>query len=468
MNGKNRGTFNGVVNKQLLMKFSKQFHGSVLVKKMTETLKTHSFQTNSLLASHIDRNINLYRDSLNKDVWLEVEKNDYVKICLDNKVLIWETALNSNILNDSCLIFQAPTFVGTESIKAFFSESDSSHKINLAISMKYLDFKNEDVLLGFNEYSKADLFMLGKSKNEDPERLTSVTATYLVDKYPVTNCEFTQLMWDSIPTNSIHSHDVLKEIQEDWISRKKTSVRNANCTVHDTAANAIPLDQAIRYANLRSIRDGLKPYYTFSPSNADREKIIPNGYIIFYRELLRDETYFIQVNIDPTSDGYRLPFYYEWMMFARGGDKINKAPWGDSATFKEASKYAQMKNKYSYSEKKLFTYKDACCYSEPVGELLPNGYGLYDMFGLVSEIVLMEGDFLIVNDGQPACLKGGGYWISSKTKHERESKLLFPHWERFNYGYFQPGTTMYGAGFRLIRNIGNNTTLSNTRYQELH
>ena len=465
--GECRGAYKDSLMYSKLVGLAERFHGPILVKKPVKGVKPRK-NLKKIPEDKIQRTFDVNRDTLNKELWLEVEKNEIFRICVDKPVVAWETSLKSSILNDSCLVFQAPTLVGVESINILFPESDSSRKINLAVSMKYLDFKNEEVLLGFNEYSKIDLFSLGQSKNEDPERLTSVTATYLVDKYPVTNCELTQLLWDSIPGKPVHTHYVLKEIQQDWISRKNASVRNENCAVHDTAANAIPLDLAIRYANLRSIREGLKPYYIISPSDADREKIIPNGYIIFYREMLKDETYFVKVNIDPTSDGYRLPFYYEWMMLARGGDKINKAPWGDSATFKDALKYAKMKNKYSYSEKKTYTHKDACCYSEPVGDLLPNGYGLYDMFGLVPQMVLMEGDFLIVNDGQPACLKGGGYWVSSKLKHERESKLLFPHWERFNYGFFHPGTTMYGAGFRLVRNIGNNAKWSNTRYLDIH
>ena len=63
-------------------------------------------------------------------------------------------------------------------------------------------------------------------KNEDPERLTSVTGTYLADKYPVTNCDFTQLMWDDIPKSTSYTNKSIKRVQEEWISRKNASLQN--------------------------------------------------------------------------------------------------------------------------------------------------------------------------------------------------------------------------------------------------
>ena len=214
--------------------------------------------------SPIERIFDVIRDSLGEENWLEVEKNENVKICVDQKVFAWKTVLKSSVLNDSCLVFQAPTLVGVETVDVSFSEADSSHKINLAVGMKYLNFKNEEVLLGFNTCRENQL--VGLCKNEDPERLVSVTGTYLVDKYPVTNCEFTQLMWDSIPATSLYRNESLrKDYYEDWLNRKRAYTRNENCITQDTAANTVSLFQAMKYANARSIREGLKPYYIFTP-----------------------------------------------------------------------------------------------------------------------------------------------------------------------------------------------------------
>ena len=84
--------------------------------------------------------------------------------------------------------------------------------------------------------------------------------------------------------------------------------------------------------------------------------------------------------MDFSSDGYRLPYYDEWMIFARGGEKNKKAPWGDSsATFKEASDFAKFK---SIKGRDFYLSEKEIELSEQVGQLRPNGYGLYDIFGL--------------------------------------------------------------------------------------
>lgn len=387
--------------------------------------------------SPIERIFDVIRDSLGEENWLEVEKNENVKICVDEPVVAWKTSLKSSILNDSCLFFQAPTLIGVETINVYFSEADSSKKINLAVGMKYLDFKNEEVLLGFNRYEKEEeAYCFTEEhgtipcgfKNEDPERLVSVTGTYLVDKYPVTNCEFTQLMWE----------DSLLDYE--WQNRKKASTRNENCITQDTAANTVSLFWAMEYANARSIREGLKPYYIFSPVEeyVERESILSTTQRVIKQHVLG----YIQVSDDSTSNGYRLPYYNEWMMFARGGDKKNMAPWGDSSgTFEKTKKYARFKTKMVSFE------------TEPVGQLTPNGYGLYDMFGLVQEHVLLKSNLFKGNLGFASCLKGGDYHVSLEDGFD---DTLSPYWKWISYGYYEPGHPGYGAGFRLIRNIGNN------------
>ena len=76
------------------------------------------------------RNVNLSRDSLSSQTWLEVEKNEVVKICMDAKVRVWDNAPNTEVLNDSCLKYREPTLVGVHSINVKFLDSDSSNKIN--------------------------------------------------------------------------------------------------------------------------------------------------------------------------------------------------------------------------------------------------------------------------------------------------------------------------------------------------
>ncbi len=403
------------------------------------------------LLNNPQRNVVLNRDSLGAEYWLEVEKNETVQICLDSRVREWKTSLTS-------------------------PDSDSTYKINLAIGMKYLDFKNEETLYG------NDQFQMYESK------MVSVTGTYLVDEYPVTNCEITLLMWDEIPLNP-KDHQIEKE----WSERKKSSLRNEKCDAHDSAANMISLYMAMKYANARSIREGLKPYYKFSatkyrnikmiePESGEYDDSIINPryqyvaihyrdynkqrkgpmhqYIIMSYDFSNHEEKAIHVSADSTSDGYRLPYYDEWMMLARGGEKKAMTPWcNNSAKIKDVTKYARFA-KYKEHVK-----------TEPVGQLLSNGYGLYDVLGLVEEHVLLEdhnwlrpNPYIMINPGGPeraeicrpgdcpyclkegencpSCLKGGG---------------LFHDWKRINYSYrSEDRYTGYSGGFRLIRNIGNN------------
>ena len=410
-----------------------------------ESLKNPSTnQQNIALLSQVQKTIDVNRKSLKKLQWIEVEKNEIIKMCLDTRVLSWETSLNAAIYNDSCIVFQAPTLIGVDSLKAYFRKDGKSHKINLAIGLKYLNFKNEKVLLGFNKYKKEGLIKYGH-KVEDPERIVSVTGTYLVDKYPVTNCEVTQLLWDSIPMNpSFSQRSTMIEFAEKWAQRKRTNIRNENCAVHDSAACTILLYQAMKYANARSLKDGLKPYYIFSDTIAYKQKILSKGsYIIGYFDFDLQENDFVKVTVDFSSDGYRLPFYDEWMMFARGGDKKNIAPWGDeSADIKEVQKYALFDKWEHYYE------------SEPVGQLTPNGYGLYDFFGLVWEHVLFEeiNPFLALQ-GRPSCAKGGDNHVTLQYNEQ----AVAPYWKHINYGYNETNYNGgFPAGFRLIRNIGNN------------
>jgi formylglycine-generating enzyme required for sulfatase activity len=129
------------------------------------------------------------------------------------------------------------------------------------------------------------------------------------------------------------------------------------------------------------------------------------------------------------------------MMFARGGDMKNKALWGDSSVaFEEVSKYARFATGKNYFE------------SEPVGQLQPNGYGLYDVFGLVWEHVLFEESNPFASlQNHPACLKGGNNRVV--REHKIGKVDAEPYWKWINYGYSKANLGGMMAGFRLIRKL---------------
>ena len=460
--GESRGAYKDSLEYSKLVELAKRFRGPILLKKSVEGVKPRK-NLEKIPENKIQRTFDVSRDALDKENWLEVEKNEIVKICVDEPVVAWETSLKAIISSDSCLAFQAPTLIGVETLRVHFYKEYMpyyinfyndvySYNVNLAIGMKYINFKNEGILLGYNEFKGRKLLGLD-TKERDPERLVSVTGSYLVDKYPVTNCEFTQLMWDSIPVQSIHEVKYAQNIQNKWISRKRDFTRNKNCPVHDSAANTVFLYQAMKYANVRSSREGLKPYYLFSAVNADGEEILSKGnYIIASWDFSKHEQSYIKVTVDSSSDGYRLPYYDEWMMLARGGDKKKRSPWDNdlSATFDDASKYAIFA-----TAKKEFD-------SEPVGQRQPNEYGLYDIFGLVEEHVLFEEyNPFSYYLGHPSCLKGGSNRVRKNPEDRKDEFESEPTWRMISYGYAAPNWGPALAGFRLIRNIGNNAKWEN-------
>lgn len=190
-----------------------------------------------------EKYIVLDRGSLKAETWLEVEKNETVKICIDSKVRTWETSLDIEILNDSCLKVQIPTLIGVYPIHVQFPDTDSAYKINLAVGMKYLDFKNEEVHYGYDLLLKAGL----SRKN------VSVTGKYLVDKYPVTNCEILRTLWEDIPSITTLLDSLNDDFIKNWMLRKHNHDFDEKCSIHDSAVTLFPLYLAMKYANARSV-----------------------------------------------------------------------------------------------------------------------------------------------------------------------------------------------------------------------
>ena len=114
------------------------------------------------------------------------------------------------------------------------------------------------------------------------------------------------------------------------------NIRSAQrCRIHDSAAIRVFLYNAFIYANNRSIRDGLQPVYTLkidnNPDNFSSNKKNSDFYIkgfTFFKSNSDWDMIFVKIN--KKANGYRLPYYDEWMALARGGDKKNYANiWGN-------------------------------------------------------------------------------------------------------------------------------------------
>jgi len=85
--------------------------------------------------------------------------------------------------------------------------------------------------------------------------------------------------------------------------------------------------------------------------------------------------------------GASLPTEAQWEKAARGGLVGKKFPWGDEFPPRElVGNFADESMKKVFPNGPIITgYDDGYAYTAPVGKFAPNGYGLYDMAGNVSE-----------------------------------------------------------------------------------
>ena len=144
--GECRGAYKDSMDHATLVGLAKRFHGPILVKKPVEGVKPRK-NLEKIPENKIQRTFEVNRDSLRKELWLEVEKNEIVKICVDAPVVAWETSLKAIISSDSCLTFETPTLVGVETLRVHFYKEYMPYYINF-----YNDIYSYDISLETTNY----------------------------------------------------------------------------------------------------------------------------------------------------------------------------------------------------------------------------------------------------------------------------------------------------------------------------
>ncbi|NLB63789.1 MAG: formylglycine-generating enzyme family protein [Fibrobacter sp.] len=365
-------------------------------------------------------------------LWLELEKNQVHSLCLeDSSGGLWEPPdLAYRFENARCIQFHTGDLVKSAQIK-YSSTLQSKLTVNLLIGMKYIDLSAKPQWLGSNnivKYKKPLIYYLGEGAEQknldnmifiDPERWESVNEVLAVDKYLVTQCEILRTLGDSIPEQL--QKPAISDYYQYWMDKKKKLAQKSVCETHDSANVFLYKYAMVLYANLRSVRDGFEPVYNFeytlslptfeevrkhskpicesvylyegvrSPT-AEEERYVDSIGSFYTNAAVFDNkvsNLLAKVTINKEANGYRLPYYNEWMALARGGEQISNNYWEQIAsedTGHQASAYAWFGEKEPWRRE-----------SKPVGVLKPNNYGLYDMLGLVDEVIMLNGTELLYN-----------------------------------------------------------------------
>lgn len=263
------------------------------------------------------RHFSVVQESLlqNRTRWFEVNRNEYVKICPLNftEKGTWLLSFQAELDSLNCLCLFTDDF--TRSVAALYIPDTS--KKNL-IDTNWILINQKIVNLSKGSHRVFYGKKIPSREKRNPE---------------------------SGFRNVLLSQDLIVDATEfsigeaEWLERKKyDSIEHAG-----NKNQPFETTNIYRYANTRSIRDGLDSVYKILPIEQWRKTSLP-----FIEKRLNDV-----VVIDTSANGYRIPFYEEWGALQQAGSQDDFF-WGNE--------------------------KD------------PNPFGLYDVYGNALEYVLVKND----------------------------------------------------------------------------
>lgn len=271
-------------------------------------------------SNHETRNFSVVQESLlqNRTRWFEVNKNEYVKICPLNftEKGTWLLPFQAELDSLNCLCLFTDEF--TRSVAALYIP-DTSKKNLIDTNWILINQKIVNLSKGTHRVFYGKKIPSREKRNpESGFRNVSLSQDLIVDA-----TEF-----------SIG--------EAEWLERKKYD------SIEHTGNKNQPFKTTniYRYANTRSIRDGLDSVYKILPIEQWRKTSLP-----FIEKRLNDV-----VVIDTSANGYRIPFYEEWGALQQAGSQDNFI-WGNDNLLRD-----------------------------------PNPFGLYDVYGNALEYVLIKND----------------------------------------------------------------------------
>jgi formylglycine-generating enzyme required for sulfatase activity len=221
-----------------------------------------------------------------------------------------------------------------------WSEIRALNTFTRTVSGRFVYIPGGTFQMGADYFSYSEIFeswgfSSSKVRPALPFHAVTVSSFYM-DSIELTQQEYATLM-DTNPSS-------------DWFA-----INTADAATH--SVDQVTWYDAVLYCNARSKKEGLDTVYRFT-SRRDSTSYHTHAC-----------AYLGELSIDYTKNGYRLPTEAEWEYACRAGTTSNYY-WGyDSAT---AGQYAWYHKNFTYST--LGSAKKK-----------PNGYGLYDMCGYVSE-----------------------------------------------------------------------------------
>ena len=223
------------------------------------------------------------------------------------------------------------------------------------------------VVTGLTEmaYIPAGTFLMGNCmspgegySDEQPAHSVYVRAFYM-DRYEVTKGK-----WDEVANWAVtNGYDI--------------TVAGGAGKGSSHPVQSVSWYECVKWCNARSEKEQLPAVYrVWIPA-------VPVGHFQTYRAGQRDD-------VVMATGGYRLPTEAEWEKAARGGTPGHRFAWSDSNEIQhERANYCSQSG-YSYDTSPTRGYCPIYTnapwpYTSPAGSFAPNGYGLYDMTGNVSE-----------------------------------------------------------------------------------
>ena len=209
------------------------------------------------------------------------------------------------------------------------------------------------ILIPEGSFQMGDAFGEGSSSEQPVHKV--IVSSFFLQARETTNAE-----WDTVRT---------------WaLANGYTDLRSSFGKDPDHPVEVVGWMDVVKWCNARSQKERLVPCYYTNEARTQVLKTNPNSSYLTNEQVLW------------TANGYRLPTEAEWEKAARGGITGARFPWGDAISHQRAN-YKSNTEYRAYDESATRGHHPLCDsgITTPVGSFAPNGYGLYDMTGNVSE-----------------------------------------------------------------------------------